>query len=114
MTSLQIHRLLKLRGVTEIKEGESIGDTIKRMGLQRLSKFFELDATAAEMQEVNFQCYLITDYEAEEAHQISRDLRLAIEGFNKRLDLLDALEKEGVKEWDGYLKVIENLNNRQS
>lgn len=100
MNKVQYIELLKLRGVTELEKGESVGMAVRRTGG---------DPTESEMVIVNENAmkHFINKYSESEA--TNTDLRkrvVALESeiidLQSDLQLLNALEAAGVDNWEGY------------
>ena len=92
MNKIQYIELLKLRGVTKLKN-ESINSAIRNSGG---------NATPLEMVKVNQRSmdYYIEKFE--EQKKINQELCKENEKLEERSDWLSCLESAGVDNWEGY------------
>jgi len=93
MNKIQYIKLLEIRGVTNLEQGQSINDSLSTTGGE---------PTEAEMIKVNELAmkHYIQEVEKEKAENIK--LKATIADMQEDCDFMRALEAAGVDNWEGY------------
>lgn len=101
MNKIQYINLLKIRGVEELPNGETIGSMVESTGGEPSDK---------EMVLVNKMSmdYYIGKYT--EQKELNVELVKELDRLRKREEILSALEGAGVDNWEGYDFAMEMLN----
>lgn len=103
MNFIQYKELLKLRGITEIEKGKTVGSTVEESGGE---------PTPAEMVEVNRMSlkYYIDKYKEEKEWREKLETRVAL--LEEDSNWLSCLEATGVDNWEGY-GIAQDLFNEE-